>query len=170
MGEVGKMVDTRSEVEIEPLSGEEREKRAILLRACARAFSLDFVKARFGKEGPILLGRHFGSLEKLGWNSMREEKLSPVGFFARTYRLNMEPMGFKATVYEEIENERASMLISVNPLAEFVGKYMTGVHSLTEEDAWQFLVASFEWVKDYGYKFEAKKTAKGYKLTVTRRI
>jgi hypothetical protein len=159
----------KSEVEIELLVGEEREKRAILDFCSWTVFSLDFVRVHFGEEGPILLGRHWGSLEKLGWRSMREQKLSPSEFLAGTYRYNWEPMGFKATVYEEIENVKASMLVKVNPLADFIREYMAGVSVLTEEDAWKFLCACFEWVRDYGYKFKAEKTSEGYKLTITKK-
>lgn len=49
-------------VEIEPLVGEEREERAILDFCSWTVFSLDFARTCFGKNGPILLGRHWGSL------------------------------------------------------------------------------------------------------------
>ena len=59
----------KTEVKIELLTGEKREKRAVLDFCSWTVFSLDFAKAHFGKEGPALLGRHWGSLEKLGWKS-----------------------------------------------------------------------------------------------------
>jgi hypothetical protein len=156
------------EVRVEPLVGEEREKRAILDFCSWTAFSLDFVKTRFGEEGPVLLGRHWGALEKLGWTSMQEQRLSPSIFLAQTFRLNWEPLGFKAIVYDEIENKRASMLIRVNPLADFIEKYMKGVGTLTEEDAWKFFFASFEWVENYGYELKVEKHTSGYKLIVNK--
>jgi hypothetical protein len=157
------------EVPIQPLSGKEREERAILDFCSWTVFSLDFVKVRFGEDGPVLLGRHWGSLEKLGWKSMQERKLSPSKFLAGTYKHNWEPMGFKATIYEEAPDVKASMLIRVNPLADFIREYMAGVSVLTEEDAWKFLCACFEWVKDYGYEFKAEKTSEGYKLVITKK-
>ena len=156
----------KAEVKIEPLAGGKREARAILDFCSWAVFSLDFAKTHFGKKGPALLGRHWGSLEKLGWKSMHKQELTPSGFLKRTYELNWEPMGFKGSICENIENTVAELHIEENPLADFISRYMTEVSALKEEDGWTFFSACFEWVKEYGYELKAEKNAKGYSLVV----
>jgi len=126
--------DMKTEVKIEPLTGEKRDKRAVLDFCSWTVFSLDFAKTHLGKEGPALVGRHWGSLEKLGWKSMQKQELTPSEFLKRTYELNWEPMGFKATIYEDVENAEAEFVVGVNPLADFIDEYMTEVSTLKEED------------------------------------
>ena len=157
----------KTEVKIEPLASQKREERALLDFCSWTVFSLDFAKAHFGKEGPASLGRHWGSLEKLGWKSLQKQELAPSEFLRKTYELNWEPMGFKAVIYEDVENAAAEFVVEVNPLADFINKYMAEVSTLKEEDGWEFFIACFEWVQEYGYKFEAQKNAKGYSLTIT---
>lgn len=159
----------KRELEVEPLVGAEMERRALLDVWSWAVFCLDFAKSHFGKVGPVMLGRHWGSLEKVGWKSMKQKRLSPSAFLARTYQLNWQPLGFKARIYDEIKNERASLLFTWNPLAQFIRKYMVGVGTVREADAWDFLLACFEWVKDYGYELRGGKATKGYKITVSRR-
>jgi hypothetical protein len=156
------------EVKIKPLTGGKREERAILDFCSWTVFSLDFAKTHLGQEGPTLLGKHWGSLEKLGWHSMKEQELAPSEFLRRTYELNWEPMGFKASIHKDIENMAAELLVEVNPLADFIGKYMAEVSTLKEEDGWAFFIACFEWVKEYSYRFEAEKKEKGYSLILAR--
>src|SRR3972149_9687328 len=127
----------KTEVKIELLTGEKREKRAVLDFCSWTVFSLDFAKAHFGKEGPAFMGRHWGSLEKLGWKSMQKQELAPSEFLRRTYELNWEPMGFKAAIYKDVENIAAELVVEANPLADFVNKYMTEVSTLKEEDGWK---------------------------------
>jgi hypothetical protein len=165
--ETGEEITMKTEVKIEPLAGQKREERALLDFCSWTVFSLDFAKAHFGKEGPASLGRHWGSLEKLGWKSLQKQELAPSEFLRKTYELNWEPMGFKAVIYEDVENAAAEFVVEVNPLADFINKYMAEVSTLKEEDGWEFFIACFEWVKEYGYKFEAQKNAKGYSLTIT---
>ena len=106
----------KTEVKIEPLTGQKREERALLDFCSWTVFSLDFAKAHFGKEGPASLGRHWGSFEKLGWKSLQKQELAPSGFLRKTYELNWELMGFKAVIYEDVENAAAEFVVEVNPL------------------------------------------------------
>lgn len=156
------------EICIEPLKGEEREKRSVLDWVSEVVFLIDFVKLRMGRGGVVELGEHLGSIEKLAWKNI-VHKLSPGEFLARTYRGNYEPIGFNAKIYEEHDGVSAVMVVTECPYVSFWRKYMKGIGSLTEDDLCNFCHATFEWVSEFNFKCEGQRTPKECRITLSRR-
>jgi len=156
------------EIRVEPLIGEERNKRLILDWVSEVVFLIDFIKVRMGRKGVVDSGEHLGSIEKLAWKDVID-KLSPGEFLARTYRGNYEPIGFKAKIYEEHGGGSAVMVVAECPYVNFWRKYMKGIGSLTEDDLCSFCRSSFEWVSEFNFKCGGRKTSKECRITLSRR-
>jgi hypothetical protein len=156
------------EISIEPLEGEQREKRSVLDWASNVVFALDFIKSRMGQKGVVEAGEHWGSIEKLAWKNTLP-KLSPGEFLAATYKGNYEPLGFKAKVYEEHDHRSAVMVVTECPYTSFWRKCMQGIGSLVENDLCNFCHATFRWLSEFNYKSEWKLTKDECRLTLSRR-
>jgi len=155
------------EICIEPLRGEEREKRTVLDWVSEVVFLLDFIKLRMGRKGVVESGEHLGSIEKLAWKNIMN-KMSSGELLARTYKGNYEPIGFKAKIYEENDGASAVMVVTECPYVSFWRKYMKGIGSLTEEDLCNYCQATFKWTSEFNFKFEGQRTQKECRITLSR--
>lgn len=154
------------EICIEPLKGEEREKRSVLDWVSEVVFLIDFMKLRMGRKGIVESGKHIGSIEKLAWKNTMH-RLSPAEFLARTYKGNYEPIGFKAKIFEEHDGVSAVMVVTECPYVSFWRKYMMGIGSLTEDDLCSFCHATFEWVSEFDLKHEEERTPEECRITLS---
>jgi len=156
------------EIRIEPLKGEEREKRLVLDWVSEVVFLLDFIKSKMGHERIVESGEHLGSIERLAWKNVMG-RLSPGEFLARTYRGNYEPIGFKAKIYEEHDGDSAVMVVTECPYVSFWKKYMKGIGSLTECDLCSFCHATFAWVSEFNFKCERQQTPEECRILLLSR-
>jgi len=155
------------ETHVEPLKGEEREKRLVLDWVSEAVFLIDFIKLKMGKEGVIESGEHLGSIEKSAWKNVMD-RLSSGEFLARTYRGNYEPIGFKAKIYEEHDGS-AVMVVTECPYVSFWKKCMKGIGNLTEDDLCGFCHATFAWVSEFNFECERQQTSEECRIIISRR-
>jgi hypothetical protein len=154
-------------IHIEPLEGEERVGRSILDWVSEVVFMLDFVKSKMGHKGLVQLGRHLGSIEKLSWSRVLS-KMSPAEFLARTYKGNYEPIGFKAENYEGNPNSGV-MVVKECPYINFWRKHTKGIGSLTQDDFCIFGHATFEWIFEFNFSYQARRTERECHMFLRKR-
>jgi hypothetical protein len=157
------------EMHFEPLKGKERRKRADLDWVSEVVLLVDFVKLKLGQKGVVESGEHLGSIEKLAWRNIIR-RLSPAEFLARTFKGNYEPIGFNAQIYEEREGFSALMVVKDCPYVSFWRKHAKGVGNLTEDDICSFCHATFQWLSEFSLKYEAQRTRRKCRMTLSKEI